>query len=126
MKKIYIADDNQQNFEALQRVLAEVVPDCEVAYAPGGHAIVSLVDNQKPDLILMDISMPGMDGIEATAWIRKKYTKRELPIIAMTGRDAPDDQQQVFDAGCNEYLTKPFSVSQLMEKVGFYLGGSAS
>jgi CheY-like chemotaxis protein len=126
MKKIYIADDNQQNFEALQRVLDEVFPDSEVSYAPGGHAIVEMTNRQKPDLILMDISMPDMDGIEATIWIRKKYSRKILPIIAMTGRDSPGDQQQVSDAGCNEYLTKPFSVSQLMEKVNFYLSESAS
>jgi len=126
MKKIFIADDNEQNFEALKRVFAEVVPDSEVSYAPGGHVIVDMVNRQKPDLILMDIAMPDMDGIEATALIRKKYSKKTLPIIAMTGRDSPGDQQQVADAGCNEYLTKPFSVSQLMEKVAFYLGGTAS
>jgi len=126
MKKIFIAEDNEHNFEALKRVFAEVLPDCEVMLALGGHAIVEMVVKQKPTLVLMDISMPDMDGIEATMLIRKKYPKKDLPIIAMTGRDNVDDQKQVFQAGCNEYLTKPFSVSQLMEKVSFYVGGSTA
>ena len=126
MKKIYIAEDNEHNFQALKRVFAEVLPDCEVIHAPGGHEIVEMVARQKPTLVLMDISMPDMDGIEATILIRKKHTRKDLPIIALTGRDSVDDQKQVSDAGCNEYLTKPFSVSQLMEKVSFYIGGSTS
>lgn len=126
MKKIFIAEDNEHNFQALKRVLAEVLPDCEVIHAPGGNAIVQMVAKEKPTLVLMDISMPDMDGIEATTLIRKKHSRKDLPIIAMTGRDSVNDQKQVSDAGCNEYLTKPFSVSQLMEKVSFYVGGAAS
>ena len=125
MNKIYIAEDNEHNFQALKRVFDEVLPDCEVTHAPGGYAIVEMVKKQRPNIVLMDISMPDMDGIEATMWIRKLHSKKTLPIIAMTGRDSPDDQQKVFDAGCNEYLIKPFSVSQMMEKVSFYLGDSA-
>jgi CheY-like chemotaxis protein len=124
-KKIYIVEDNEHNFQALKRVFAEVLSEADVIHAPGGYAVIDMVNKTKPDLILMDISMPDMDGVEATTWIRKKYSKKQLPIIAMTGRDAPDDKKRVFDAGCNEYLTKPFSVSQMMEKVTFYLGGSA-
>ncbi len=126
MKKIYIAEDNEHNFQALKRVFAEVLPDCEITHAPGGYAVVELVNHQKPDLVLMDISMPDLDGIEATTLIRKKYPRKELPIIAMTARDDATDQKQVYDAGCNEYLIKPFSVSQLMEKVNFYMGDSAA
>jgi len=126
LKKIYIADDNEHNFLALKRLLAEVLPEAEVAHAPSGNAIVAMVDKQRPDLILMDIVMPEMDGIEATIWIRKKHSKKVVPIIAMTARDSVDDKKQVFDAGCNEYLVKPFSVSQLMEKVSFYMGSSGA
>lgn len=125
MKKIYIAEDNEHNFEALKRIFAEVLPDSEVVHAPGGYAIVDMVNKQKPDLVLMDIVMPDMDGIEATTLIRKKYPRKELPIIAMTARDDAGDQERVHNAGCNEYLMKPFSISQLMEKVNFYLGSSA-
>lgn len=126
MKKIYIADDNEHNFQALKRLLTEVLPEAEVTYASGGNAIIELVNKQRPDLILMDIVMPDMDGIEATTWIRKKHSKKVVPIIAMTARDSVDDKKQVFDAGCNEYLVKPFSVSQLMEKVSFYMGSSGA
>src|SRR5437588_9345868 len=99
LKRIFIAEDNEHNFVALKRVLAEVLPDCEVSHAPGGNAIVQMVNAQRPDLVLMDISMPDMDGIEATTWIRKKFSKKVVPIIAMTGRDGVNDQKQVYDAG---------------------------
>jgi CheY-like chemotaxis protein len=126
VKKIYIVDDNEHNFQALKRLFQEVLPEAEVAHAPSGRAVIEMVEKKRPDLILMDIVMPDMDGIEATTWIRKKHSKKTVPIIAMTARDSVDDKKQVFDAGCNEYLVKPFSVSQLMEKVSFYMGSSGA
>jgi CheY-like chemotaxis protein len=121
-KRVYICDDKPANYEALKLVIEEALPQCRVKYASSGTEVISMVAKRKPDLILMDVVMPGMDGVEATIEIRKKHSKKSLPIIAMTAQDVPEDKDRVIKAGCNEYLSKPFQVSELMEKVHFYLG----
>ena len=121
MKKIFIADDRKTNYIALRTAIDEIMPGCEISYASNGREVVNLVEKEKPDLILMDVLMPLMDGIEATAEIRKKYSAKELPIIAMTAQDKAAASKVVLEAGCNEYLIKPYSLSELTEKVSAYL-----
>lgn len=122
MKKIFIADDKQANFNALKLVLEEAIPHCHLKHALNGREIVEMVYKEKPDLVLMDIIMPEVDGVEATQSLRKRFAKGDLPIIAMTAADQPEDRKRVLDAGCNEYLVKPFAIRELMEKIEFYLG----
>ena len=126
MKKIFIADDRNSNYIALKTALEELIPGCRLMYASNGREMVYFVSKEKPDLILMDMLMPLMDGIQATQEIRKKYSKQELPIIAMTAQDKTAVRQVVIDSGCNEYLIKPYTLQELMEKVNLYLGDGKS
>lgn len=121
MKKIFVADDRNTNFKSLKLAFDEVMPGCQLAHAINGEEIIAMVNEEKPDLVLMDIVMPIMDGLAATAELRKKYSKTELPIIAMTAQEQAAAEQRVMDAGCNEYLAKPYTLKDLMDKVGRYL-----
>ncbi len=74
-----------------------------------------------PDLVLMDIMMPEMDGLEAMQEIRKKPELRELPIIALTAKAMPDDQQRCLAAGANDYITKPIDVDKLLSLIRIWM-----
>ena len=80
----------------------------------GREALARVAAKPKPDLVLMDIMMPEMDGIEAMQEIRKKADLQDLPIIALTAKAMPDDQQRCLAAGANDYMAKPFDVDKLV------------
>jgi CheY-like chemotaxis protein len=122
MKKVLVAEDNKDNFELIQMVFEELEIPCKLARANTGREVLKMVEKEVPDLILMDVVMPDMDGIEATRMLRKKYTRKQLPIIALTAQAMAGDREVVLDAGCDEYLSKPFSIPELMEKISHYLG----
>jgi CheY-like chemotaxis protein len=106
-------------------IFEEVSLPCKLTRAHTGREVLKLVEEEIPDLILMDVVMPDMDGIEATRMLRKKYSRKELPIIALTAQAMAGDREVVLDAGCDEYLSKPFSITELIEKVSHYLGTDA-
>jgi len=121
MKKVIVAEDNKDNFELIQMIFEDFPFSCRLIRANSGRDVINFVEAEKPDLILMDVVMPDMDGIEATRLLRRKYSKQELPIIALTAQAMTGDREVVLDAGCNEYLSKPFSINELTEKVLHYL-----
>ena len=121
MKKVLVAEDNKDNFDLIRMVFDEAPFTCQLVRAHTGREVLSFVEKEIPDLILMDMVMPDMDGIEATKFLRKKYTKADLPIIALTAQAMTGDRERVLDAGCDDYLSKPFSISELLEKVRHYL-----
>ena len=121
MKKVLVAEDNKDNFDLIQMIFDEVSFPCELLRARTGREVIALVKSEKPDLVLMDMVMPDMDGIEATRSLRKEYSKEDLPIIALTAQAMTGDREVVLDAGCNEYLSKPFTVNEHMEQVCLHL-----
>ena len=121
MIKVLGAEDKMDNFELIQMIFDEASFECELVQARTGREVLRLVEEAMPDLILMDMVMPDMDGIEATRSLRKKYPKNQLPIIALTAQAMTGDRETVIDAGCNEYLSKPFAINELIEKVRHYL-----
>jgi len=86
MKKVLVAEDNKDNFELIEMIFDEAEFKCELLRAHTGREVIKMVDSDKPDLILMDVVMPDMDGIEATRTLRRKYSKDQLPIIALTAK----------------------------------------
>ena len=125
MKKVLVAEDNNDNFELIQMIFEEVSLSCKLIRAHTGREVLKLVEEEVPDLILMDVVMPDMDGIEATRMLRKKFSRKNLPIIALTAQAMAGDREVVLDAGCDEYLSKPFSIAELIKKVSHYLGADA-
>jgi len=111
MKKILVAEDTESNFLLLSIILRK---DYEILRAFNGAEAVEICRAEHPDLILMDIKMPYMDGLEATRLIRG-YSK-DIPIIALTAFAFESDRERAIEAGCNDYLTKPVS-QEAIEKI---------
>lgn len=117
MKTILIVEDIELNIDLLTQILEE---DYNVLIAKDGAQGVALTEQNCPDLVLMDISLPIMDGYEATRNIRKRFPS--LPIIGLSAHAMQGDDKKAKAAGCNEYLTKPVDEELLLRKLKEYLG----
>ncbi|NNE51804.1 MAG: response regulator [Sulfitobacter sp.] len=115
--KVLAAEDNKTNQLVLRKLLKEL--DLELVFANNGEEAVQLFQETDPDLIFMDISMPRMDGKEATQSIRKleECSGRRVPIIAMTAHAMAGDEKQILAAGLDHYLTKPLRKAALIEQI---------
>lgn len=117
--KILLVEDNEMNLDMLSRRLER--KGFEVVIATDGAQGLELAQSEAPDLILMDMSLPVMDGWEATRRIRALPEISATPIIALTAHAVTGDRERCFEAGCNEYETKPVKFDQLMAKIGALL-----
>jgi CheY-like chemotaxis protein len=111
-KKVLIVDDDIRNIFALTSALEQKGAIVEIG-RNGFEALEKLEKVQDIDLVLMDVMMPGMDGLEATRRIRADGRWSRLPIIAITAKAMKDDQEQCLAAGANDYLAKPIDLSRL-------------
>ncbi len=119
-KKILLVDDNLDNQYAVNVILKE--QGYRVMFADNGKTGITAAKKQNPDLILIDMMMPEMDGYQATRKIRKEKKLKDVPIIAMTAKTIQEDKSKAQKAGCNDYLSKPFNLDDLLEKVNQWLG----
>ena len=117
MKTILIVEDIELNIDLLTQLLEE---DYNLLVAKDGEQGVALTEQHRVDLVLMDISLPVMDGYEATRKIREKF--QSLPIIGLSAHAMQGDDKKAKAAGCNEYLTKPVDEELLLRKLKEYLG----
>lgn len=121
---ILLAEDNETNLSTIVEYLE--VKGYRVAVALNGQQAVQMTKQLRPDLILMDIQMPEMDGLEATRLIRAEADLSRIPIIALTSLAMPGDREKCLEAGADEYLAKPVSLKRLVEVVVHYLLQSKS
>src|SRR5689334_8149081 len=105
MSKILIVEDNEENWDMLSRRLSR--RGYAVVLARDGLTAISMASSEAPDLILMDMNLPGIDGWEATRRIRANAATSALPIIAVTAHGMAGDRDKILEAGCNDYHTKP-------------------
>jgi two-component system cell cycle response regulator DivK len=112
---ILVVEDQQDNRQIIRDLLSTL--DYQLAEAENGAEALAAVAKQKPDLILMDIQMPIMDGYEATRRIKADPATKGIPIIAVTSYALTGDEQKARDAGCDDYVAKPYSPRQLLAKV---------
>jgi len=117
--RILVVEDQADNRRILHDLLSSV--GYELLEAVTGDEGVALATTQHPDLILMDIQLPGMDGYEATRRIKADPALHHIPIIAVTSYALSGDDAQAFAAGCDSYVAKPFSPRALLAKVREYL-----
>jgi two-component system, cell cycle response regulator DivK len=110
-KKILLVEDNPATIEVVQKELEFLGYDTLTA-DDGGEA-VEMAAAHLPDLIIMDISLPKIDGLEATALIRKNPQTQSIPILAATARALPGDREKCLQGGCNDYIAKPFTHREL-------------
>ena len=115
MKKILLVEDNEMNRDMLSRRLLR--KGYEVICAVDGGEGVAIATSESPDLILMDMSLPVMDGWEATRTLKAADATRAIPVIALTAHAMDGDEQKARDAGCDDYDTKPIELPRLLAKI---------
>jgi two-component system, cell cycle response regulator DivK len=120
MKKILIVEDVDFNRDLLVQLLED---EYEILTAVDGVAGIELAERERPDLILMDLSLPVMDGWEATRRIKANESVHNIPIIALTAHAMRGDAEQALQCGCDDYLSKPFDEQLLFQKLAHFLGG---
>ena len=116
MFKILYVEDNEDNAAMLSAWL-EIEADLEVIVATNGAQGVELAVREAPDLVLMDLYLPGMTGFDAARQIRANGTSRGIPIIALSAHAMEDDRVKALAAGCDEFETKPIVYSRLIAKI---------
>ncbi len=110
-RKILLVEDNPATVDIIQTELEFLGYDS--AIAENGQKAVDLAATYRPDLIVMDISLPKMDGLEATTLIRNNSKTQNIPILAATARALPGDREKGIQAGCDDYIAKPFTHREL-------------
>jgi two-component system cell cycle response regulator DivK len=115
MTKILLVEDNEMNRDMLSRRL--VRKGYEVIMALDGRQAVELAAAEHPDLILMDMSLPVIDGWEATRQVKAAPATRAIPVIALTAHAMAGDREKAIQAGCDDYDTKPIDLPRLLEKI---------
>ena len=121
-RRILVVDDQEDNRRILRDLLT--ASGFEVIEAKTGEEAVTLAEAETPDLILMDIQLPGIDGYEATRQIKAKPALRATPLIVVTSYALSGDDVKAFAAGADGYVSKPFSPRALLAKVREFLGSS--
>ena len=120
MPKILLVEDNELNRDMLSRRLAR--NGFEIVIAIDGQQGVTMASEQKPDLILMDLSLPVIDGWEATRRIKADPATSAIPVIALTAHALVEDREKAMAAGCDDFDTKPVELPRLIEKIRSFLG----
>jgi two-component system, cell cycle response regulator DivK len=115
MAKILLVEDNEMNRDMLSRRLLR--KGYEVVMAVDGEQAVAMAQSEKPDLILMDMSLPVIDGWEATRRVKAAEASSGIPIIALTAHAMSGDRERALGAGCDDYDTKPIEMPRLLEKI---------
>jgi two-component system cell cycle response regulator DivK len=118
-KRILVVEDQEDNRRILRDLLTSV--GYEIIEATTGEEGVAMAETGRPDLILMDIQLPGIDGYEATRRVRANPALGQVPIIAVTSYALSGDDVKAMEAGCDDYIPKPFSPRALLAKVRQYL-----
>jgi len=123
MPRILYIEDNEDNIYMLTRRLKR--QGFEVLVARDGEQGVEMARSEQPDLILMDLNMPIMDGWEATRQLKGASETKAIPVIALSAHAMTGDRERAIDAGCDDYDTKPVRIDSLMAKIGKLLPGEA-
>ncbi|HVS02390.1 MAG TPA: response regulator [Thermoanaerobaculia bacterium] len=120
MPRLLLVEDNEMNRDMLSRRLSR--KGFDIAVAVDGAKGVELARTSSPDLILMDMSLPVLDGWDATRLLKADPETMRIPVIALTAHAMSDDRQKALDAGCDDYDTKPVELPRLLAKIERLLG----
>lgn len=119
-KRILIVEDNPQNRYLVSFLLEQ--QGYELSIAEDGAQALEMLEGDAPDLILMDMQLPKIDGYEATRRIKANERLRDIPLVALTAHSMQRDEQRAIDAGCDEFITKPVDADGLLALVSRLLG----
>ena len=124
MAKILVVEDNEENWDMISRRLQR--RGYRVVHAADGQEAVAMAARERPDLILMDVSLPVMDGLEATRRIRAHAQTQTTPIIALTAHAMSGDRDKALQAGCDDYHAKPVELPRLLAQMEALLAKEAT
>jgi len=124
MQKVLIVEDNEMNRDMLSRRLLK--RGYEVVMAFDGETGLEKARSEHPDIILMDMSLPGITGWEATTILKADPDTQKIPVIALTAHAMESDRQQALSAGCNDFETKPIQLAELLAKMEVLMTGNTS
>ena len=122
MAKVLLVEDNAMNRDMLSRRLTR--RGFDVVFAIDGKQGVALAHSEKPDIILMHMSLPVMDGWEATRCVKADDATRSVPVIGLTAHAMSGDREKAIEAGCDDYDTKPVEIDRLVAKIERLLGAA--
>jgi two-component system cell cycle response regulator DivK len=120
MAKILYIEDNPQNMRLVRKILKHAGYD--VIEAEDGTSGLKVAKDEMPDLILMDVNLPDIDGLEVTAELKKDSVSQNIPIIALTANAMVGDREKALEAGCDGYLPKPINRQELLNIVQEFIG----
>jgi two-component system, cell cycle response regulator DivK len=118
-KKVLIVEDNELNMKLFNDLLE--AHGIATVKTRSGKDVLDLARAEHPDLILMDIQLPEVSGLEVTGWLKKDKELKAIPVIAVTAFAMKGDEQKIRDGGCEDYLSKPISIGKFIEVVQKYL-----
>ncbi|WKZ37142.1 MAG: response regulator [Anaerolineales bacterium] len=118
--RVLVVEDNMDTYELVRFILE--TNGFETFLAVNGRDGVHAANRQLPDLIIMDLAMPEMDGWTATHLIKRDAQTSSIPLITLTAHALPMDRQRAMDAGCDEFITKPMDLIELVESVEYWVG----
>lgn len=119
-KTVLIVEDNELNMKLFRDLLE--AHGYQTAGTSNGHEALDLVRTLRPDLVLMDIQLPQVSGLEVTRWIKDDPELRRIPVVAVTAFAMKGDEERIREGGCEAYLSKPISVGKFIETVRRFIG----
>ncbi|GJL86022.1 MAG: response regulator [Micavibrio sp.] len=121
-KTVLIVEDNELNMKLFHDLLE--AHGIDTVETNDGTKVLDIAREHKPDLILMDIQLPEVSGLDVTKWLKDDDELRDIPVIAVTAFAMKGDEQKIREGGCEDYISKPISVSRFMEIIEKYLGSN--
>ena len=118
-KTVLIVEDNELNMKLFQDLLE--AHDIKTLETTDGRNVLDIAREHKPDLILMDIQLPEVSGLEVTKWLKSDEELKHIPVIAVTAFAMKGDEQKIREGGCEDYISKPISVGNFMDVIQSYL-----
>lgn len=122
-KKVLIVEDNELNMKLFHDLLE--AHDIDTVQTVDGRNVLDLARSENPDLILMDIQLPEVSGLDVTKWLKADDELKSIPVVAVTAFAMKGDEQKIREGGCEDYISKPISVTNFLEIVQKYLGKAA-
>jgi CheY-like chemotaxis protein len=121
IKTILVVEDNELNMKLVRGLIK--IGKYGMLEARDAESGIQLIREQRPDLVLMDIQLPGMDGLSATKIIKKEPSLKNIPIVALTSYAMQGDEEKALEAGCTGYIAKPIDTRKFLKTISQYLNG---